>query len=220
MPPRKGSPEQAQAGPPARGIPVWLKIAYSAYVAVLVPVYWVQYGPQNFLWACDIALLAAVAVLWRESALWAGALAVAVLLPGLAWNADFFARLAAGRDVFGLDATGYMFDAAIPRVVRALSLFHVFQPLLLVWAVHRLGYDRRAPAAASLLAWIALPASYLCTDPERNINWVYGLGEVPQDWLPGPIYLAAMMVLVPLVLYWPAHLLLSRAFGIALPAER
>lgn len=196
-----------------RRIPNGLKIAYSAYVAVLVPSYWIQYGPQNFLWACDIALLVTVMALWRESALAISAMAVAVLLPELAWNTDFLSRLATGRDVFGLDATGYMFDPAIPLFMRALSLFHVFLPILLVWTVHRLGYDRRALPTASLLAWIVLPVSYFFTEPERNLNWVFGLVEVPQTWLPGPVYLAGLMVLVPVVLYLPAHLLLRRMFG-------
>lgn len=38
-------------------IPLWLKIVYSAFVAVLVPFYWFTYSPWNFLFFCDIALL-------------------------------------------------------------------------------------------------------------------------------------------------------------------
>jgi hypothetical protein len=30
-------------------IPLWLKLAYTAFMAVLVPVYWWNYGPTNFL---------------------------------------------------------------------------------------------------------------------------------------------------------------------------
>lgn len=196
-----------------RRIPYGLKVACSAFVAAFTSCYWVQYGPQNFLWACDIALLATLAALWRGDSLLASTMAVAVVLPELAWNADFFSRLVMGRDVLGFDATGYMFDPAIPGVVHALSLFHVFLPILLLWLVRRLGYDRRAFAAASLLAWIVLPACYLFTDPSRNINWVFGIGTVPQTWLPGPVYLAALMALVPVVLYLPSHLALNRVFG-------
>lgn len=140
-------------------------------------------------------------------------MAVAVLLPELAWNADFLARLVAGRDVFGLDATGYMFDPAIPWFVRALSLFHLFLPVLLLWLVHRLGYQRRAFITATVLAWIVMPVCYAFTDPKRNLNWVFGLDPVPQQWMPGPLYLAVMMVLVPALFYLPAHLLLRWFFG-------
>ena len=48
-------------------IPLWIKISYTLFVAVLVPLYWVHHGPANFLWASDIALLATVIALWRES---------------------------------------------------------------------------------------------------------------------------------------------------------
>jgi len=41
---------------PAQRIPLWLKVAYTAFVAVLVPVYWYHYTPVNFLfsatWRC------------------------------------------------------------------------------------------------------------------------------------------------------------------------
>ena len=42
---------------PQSVIPMWLKIAYTAFVAVLIPVYWANYGPTNFLYFCDVALL-------------------------------------------------------------------------------------------------------------------------------------------------------------------
>jgi hypothetical protein len=41
-------------------LPLWTKLAYTAFVAVLVPHYWQAYGPTNFLYFCDIALLLAV----------------------------------------------------------------------------------------------------------------------------------------------------------------
>jgi hypothetical protein len=50
-------------------IPLWLKITYSAYVAVTLPVYYKKYGPANFLWFSDIALITTVAALWLESSL-------------------------------------------------------------------------------------------------------------------------------------------------------
>ena len=34
-------------------IPLWLKLAYTAFMAVLVPVYWANYGPTNFLCSND-----------------------------------------------------------------------------------------------------------------------------------------------------------------------
>lgn len=50
-------------------IPLGLKIVYTLFVCELVPIYWRQYGPDNFLWFSDIALLAIVPALWLENAL-------------------------------------------------------------------------------------------------------------------------------------------------------
>lgn len=194
-------------------VPLPLKVAYSAFVALFVPLYWREYGPANFLWACDIALFVTLAALWRESRLLAGMAAVAMLVPEALWNLDFFARLVTGRHFFGLDATGYMFNPALPLWLRALSLFHVFLPLLLLWLVRRLGYDRRALPAATALIWIVLPLSYWLTDPVSNINWVFGLGQRPIAGLPGPWHLAALMAATPLLIYLPTHLLLKWRWG-------
>ena len=114
---------------------------------MLVPAYWVHYGAGEF--SVGLRHRAVVrrdggGVVARKLWLLTSAMAVAVLVPEAVWNLDFFTRLIAGRDVIGLDATGYMFDAALPLWLRALSLFHVFLPLLLLWTVRRLGYDPRA----------------------------------------------------------------------------
>lgn len=194
-------------------IPLWIKIVYTLFVCILVPVYWLEYGPQNFLWFSDIALLTTAAALWLESPLLASMMTVAVALPELAWNVDFFGRLLTGHHV--LDLSRYMFDAQIPRYLRALSLFHVVLPLLLVWMTHRLGYDRRAWAAQTLLALIVLPLTYWITDPAENINWVHGPGSTPQTWLPPSVYLTMLMAFFPIVVYLPTHILLLRFFRFA-----
>ena len=47
---------EAAMAPPTRRLPLWLKLAYTAFVAVLVPWYWKLYGPTNFLYFCDFSL--------------------------------------------------------------------------------------------------------------------------------------------------------------------
>jgi hypothetical protein len=193
-------------------IPLWLKIVYTLFLCVLVPIYWVHWGPKNFLWFSDIALLTTGVALWLESSLLASTMIVAIGLPELAWNVDFFARLISRRQVFGLSQ--YMFDETKPRFLRALSLFHVILPVLLVWMVYRLDYDRRAIVCQTLLAWIVLPVTYWLADPEgENINWVYGPGTRPQRWMPPLVYLALILVLFPLLLYLPVHLVMLTLFG-------
>lgn len=192
-------------------VPLWLKIAYTLFLCVLVPAYWRCWGPTNFLWFSDIALLTTAAALWLENALLASMMTLAVGLPELLWNADFFGRLLAGRHLLGLSA--YMFDASRPRWLRALSLFHVALPVVLVWMVSRLGYDRRALVLQTLVAMVVLPFTFAVTDPADNVNWVYGPGRGPQTVVPRWVYLALLMILVPALFYLPAHVVLSYLFG-------
>jgi hypothetical protein len=192
-------------------IPLWLKVSFTLFVCLLVPVYWAQYGPGNFLWFSDIALLLTVPALWLESALLASMSSLAVVVLEAVWIVDFFVRLIAGVSVTGLSK--YMFDPKIALPIRALSLFHIALPLILLWMVHRLGYDSRALAAQTLLSWLVLPISYLLTEPSENVNWVYGFRSQPQRWMPAQLYLALLMALFPCVLYLPTHFLLRRLFG-------
>jgi hypothetical protein len=173
-------------------IPLWLKIAYTAFVAVLVPVYFKHWGPGNFLWFSDIALFGTLLALWIESSFLASMMTIAVLLPKVIWNVGFFGRLLTGKNTGSLSA--YMFDSSKPLYVRALSLFHVFLPMLLVWLIHTLGYAAHAWMAQTLLAWIVLPMTYLLTDREENVNWVYGPTSKPQTVISERLYLLLVML--------------------------
>jgi len=135
-------------------IDLWIKIAYTALLAVIVPTYAVWWGWKNFLWFSDIALITTGVALWLESPLLASMMALAVLVPELVWCASYFGRLLFGIRV--TDLAGYMFDPRKPLLVRALSLFHVVLPVVLLWMLHELGYDRRALVYQTLLAWIVL----------------------------------------------------------------
>ena len=191
-------------------VPLWLKVSFTLFVLVLLPVYWRQYGPGNFLWFSDVALLLTVPALWLESSLLASMILIAIGLLELMWTVDFFVRLLIGASVTGLSA--YMFDSKIPLSVRALSLFHIALPILVVWMVWRLGYDGRALVAQTAVAWIVLPLSYLLTKRSENVNWVYGFGSRPQEWIGSRLYLALLMLLFPLIIYLPTHLILSAIF--------
>jgi hypothetical protein len=187
-------------------IPLWIKVAYTLMVAVIVPVYLAYYGPANFLWFSDVALVVTGVALWLESPLLVSMMTVGVLLPELLWNVSLFTRLLTGIRVSGL--SDYMFDTRIPKWIRALSLFHVVLPVLMLWMVHRLGYDPRALPAQTALAWVILPLTYAVTKPEDNINWVYGPGARPQRQVSPPLYLAFVLIFFPLIVYVPTHLLL------------
>ena len=138
-----------------RALPRWLKLGYTAWFLVWVPVYWIDNGPANFLWLCDVANFVLLAAIWLESSLLISSQAVSVLLIQLAWIVDFGTRLVAGFHPIG--GTEYMFESARPLFGRLLSLFHVFIPILLLYALWRLGArpPRLAPADLDLLAGAA-----------------------------------------------------------------
>jgi hypothetical protein len=201
----------APSSPAKRVIPRGLKIAWTAFLAVLVPVYWIHYGPANFLWFSDIALFLIAGALWLESRLLASLAAMSVLPLEIIWNLEFVARLL-GADP-PLSLTVYMWDESRALGVRLLSLFHVPMPPLMIWLVWRLGYDRRALLIQTLIAWIVLPPSYLLARPENNINWTLGFGtQHPQRWLPPPAWVGMLMLAFPILIYAPMHALLTWMF--------
>lgn len=204
-------------------IPLWVKLAYTLFVAVLVPTYWKTYGLTNFLYFCDVALVLGLAAVWLESPLLASVPAVGILLSQLLWLADFLGGLL-GRHLTG--TTAYMFNPKLSRFVRALSLFHGWLPLFLLWLMWRLGYDRRAFWYWTALAEVLLLVCYFflpapppsAEAPNRpvNVNYVYGLSDAePQHWFPPGVYLALLMVVLPVAFFLPAHLLLLAFFPTA-----
>ncbi len=184
-----------------------LKILHTAFVCLLLPVYWFQYGPQNFLWFCDIALLASVVARWGKSRLIASTQALSVLIFDALWSIDFLGSLFAGRSIMGLST--FMFDAAYPIELRLLSLFHLWLPWLLISLVFQYGYDRRALVIQSIVCWVVLLLSYSVSTAEENLNWVFRLGETDLSLSP-VAYLALLMIAIPICFYLPAHVLLLR----------
>ena len=77
-------------------MPLWIKISYTLLVCILVPIYWRQYGPGNFLWFSDLALFITAAALWLESSLLASMMAVSVIVLESVWIIDFLIGLVAG----------------------------------------------------------------------------------------------------------------------------
>src|SRR5262245_16396152 len=195
-------------------VPLALKLAYSAFMAVLIPVYWYYYGPTNFLYFCDVALILTLIGIWIESPLLIAMCAVGILVPQTLWVVDFVVRL------FGISLTGmtdYMFDSTRSAFLRGLSLFHGWLPFLLVYLVWRLGYDRRAWLAWTVLAWALLSICYFLMPPPNpnpgltpvNINYVFGMSDLaPQTFVPGWLWFAGLLVGLPLLLFAPVHFLL------------
>jgi len=148
--------------------------------------------------------------LWLESSLIFSWVASGLLLFQTIYTVDFAGALLSGRHVIG--GTEYMFDPGLPVTIRLLSLFHVVTPPLLVWAIWRLGYDRRGWRLQTLMAWMVVPINYFWR-PEQDVNWARGPFFHEQHVMPGPVYLFGYLVVVPLCVYLPTHLLLNRLSG-------
>jgi hypothetical protein len=188
-------------------LPLWLKIAWTIWLIFWVPLYWRQYGAQNFLFFCDLGNVLIGIALWLESALIFSSVASGLLLFQTAFAVDLAGALLAGRHIIG--GSEYMFDPHVPLLIRLLSLFHVVTPPLLLWAIWRLGYDRRGWKFQTLMTWIVVPINYFWR-PEQDVNWARGLFFHEQHAVPGWSYLLGYLIAVPLFVYFPTHLILAR----------
>jgi hypothetical protein len=188
-------------------IPFAVKLFYTLFVCVLVPVYWRHYGLANFLWFSDLALLIGLEATWLESPLLASMQAVSVLLLELVWTIDFLVRLVSGKPIIGI--AEYMFKSDKPPFVRGLSLFHLVLPFFLLWLVYVLGYDSRACIVQTFLFWTVVLVCYFFTRPSDNINWVFGIGDRRLQKISATLYLALLMVSVPICVYLPTHFFLA-----------
>jgi hypothetical protein len=186
-----------------RTIPLWLKIAFTLWVSLWAIVYAGFYGPQNFLWLCNLCNFILLVGLWTESRLLVSSQIVAVLFIDLLWSIDLMTALLSGLHPFG--GTAYMFNREIPFTVRLMSLYHVFTPPLLLFSVFRLGYSRRGLLLQTLITWVLFPATYLLADPERNVNWVHGAFGTTDLEMPPLAWILILMAACPLLLYLPTH---------------
>ena len=205
-----------------RRIPYLVKLLYSAFVAIVVPLYWAAYGPWNFLYFCDVALLVTAAAIWIESPLLVSMQAVAIVAPQTLWVVDLLCRVVGSIEITGV--TSYMLDANIPLYLRSLSLFHGWLPFLLLWLLSRLGYDRRALAVQSVVAIVILLISFFFApppppaagDPNRavNINYVYGFTDKQPQTLMAPwLWVVSLMAINVIGFYIPTHFVLRRVFA-------
>ena len=179
------------------------------WTVVWLPTYIRVWGWANLLHLCDIAVILGCAGLWWGSSLLISSQALSSLAAGIFWSMDVGWRLVSGRFLVG--GTEYMWDARVPLWARLLSSFHIALPVALLWAMRKIGYDRRALALQAAIAaglFVVsrfLPAAY-------NMNYVYQDPLFHRSWGPAPVHLAVILVGAVAVVYWPTHLLLTWMF--------
>jgi hypothetical protein len=191
-------------------IPITFKIVFAAFLAILIPTYWLAYGPTNFLWFSDIVLFLLFFAVIFEVRFLASMAAIGGLLIESFWTINFFFLLL--FDIHLTKLTDYMLDPGIPLGVRLLSLFHLAIPPLAIWLLIRLGYDKRAWLAQTLVAWIVLPVTWLVIKPTRNINWVFEYKTITWVKLNAATYLVLEGIGICLF-YALTHGIISLAFA-------
>jgi hypothetical protein len=204
-------------------IPLLVKLLFTAFVAVLVPVYLANYGPTNFLYFCDVALLLTLLAIWTESSLLASAPLAGIMIPQLLWMTDFFCE-AVGVRFTGL--TSYMFNSQSSLFLRGLSFFHFWLPWLLVYMVSKLGYDRRAWLVWTMLGWELLLVCFLFMPEPRpspgnlpvNINYVYGFDdEKEQTSMDRPTWFFLEVNILTFGIWLSTHLVFCKLFPAPTP---
>jgi hypothetical protein len=186
-----------------------LRWAAVVWLCLWIPTYAAFYGFGNFLHLCDVAVLLTCVGLWRGSALLLSMSALTSIVIDLAWDLDLAVRLGTGRHLLG--GTEYMWEAKYPLWVRFLSLFHLVLPVLLLWALRCVGYDRRALRLQSLLA-LATVALARFVGPDANVNFAWRDPFFHRSWGPAPLHVLVIFAGLMAVVYLPTHALLSRLF--------
>lgn len=185
------------------------------WVALLWIVTWLPlnvrvWGWENMMHVCDIGVILACIGLWFGSSILISSQILGSLSAGVLWCLDVSGRLAAGHHLFG--GTEYMWDASYPLVVRLQSGFHIVLPLVLLFALRKVGYDRRGLALQAAITGVILILSRFLP-PALNMNYAYQDPLFHRTWGPAPLHLTLIFLAMVGLLYWPTHLLLSGIYG-------
>ncbi len=192
-----------------RQIPTWLRWTSLLWLALWFPVYWIYWRPSTFVHLCDVAVILTCIGLWSCNSLLLSSQAVSSPLVDLVWCFDVgWAALWAKHPIGG---TEYMWDATRPYWVRMFSLFHLIWPFLLLWAIFRVGYDRRGWILQSGIAAIVLAVSRLLP---RDLNFNYAFTDpfFRRAWGPPPVHLAITLAVLIGAVYLPTHWVLAKCF--------
>jgi hypothetical protein len=191
-------------------IPDWLRWLALVWLFVWFPVYWHAWGAANFLHLCDVAVILTCLGLWTNNALVLSSQVVSSVVIDILWALDVAAWLVFHRHFIG--GTEYLFDTACPLWIRLLSLFHVIMPVILIWSLGRLGYDRRGFRLQAAIALPMIIASRFVT-PEKNLNFALADPFFHRQLGPAPVHLAITYLALVLAVYLPTHLLFVRLYS-------
>jgi len=195
--------------PAGHKLPAALRWGSVVWLLVWTPAYWRYWGAANFLHLSDISVFLSCAGFFFESPLLISSQAVASPAVDAVWTLDWLWYLIFHRPLLG--GTEYMFDAHYPLWVRSLSLFHIFLPLLLIWAARRVGYDRRGWILQVAFALPVFIASRF-TNPAVNTNYAFTDPFFHRQWGPAPTHILVVFAFMVFVVYLPTDRSLRQIF--------
>ena len=180
------------------------------WLLVWLPVNLQAWGWQNMMHFCDVGAIVACLGIFMQLPLLFSSQAVGSLLVGVLWSLDIAWRLATGHHLVG--GTEYMWDDHYALWIRLLSTFHIGLPLVLLWAMRKMGYDPRAFPLQSVIAAVLLIFSRFLS-PALNMNYAFRDPLFHRAWGPAPLHLAIIFAGTVVLLYWPAHVILGKTFA-------
>ena len=178
-----------------------------AWLAVWIPAYWSFYGPVVFLNLCDIAVILTCVGLWRGSALLLSSQAVSSLVVDFAW----VPRPGLARRSPATTSSAAPSTCGTPRTRCGCAPCPCSTsgfPIVLIWSLRRVGYDRRAPGLQIGIAAVVLAASRAAGAAE-NSNFAFTDPLLGRSWGPAPVHLAVILGGLAVV-YGLTHLALRR----------
>jgi hypothetical protein len=193
-------------GPHAFPVLRWFSLLW---MVVWLPAYFRVWGWANLLHLCDVAVILTLVGIWLANPLLLSSQAVGSVAAGFFWILDVGWRLTTGRFLVG--GTEYMWDTRYPLWVRLLSTFHVGLPLVLLWTLRKVGYDRRALGVQAAIAAVLLIISRFLS-AELNMNYAYRDPVFHRAWGPAPAHLAMIFIPLVVLIYLPTHLVLGWLF--------
>ncbi len=180
------------------------------WLVFYLPVYASAYGYWHFLQLCNLSVLISCLGFLTSNRLLLSMQSLAAPLIGVLWVTDIATYVSTGHFLHG--GTAYLWDVEIPWPARLLSVYHLILPLILIAAIRRSGYDKRALACQVALAGFVYFASIQLYQDCKNLNysqsWPNGCVLFEDVWK----HAVATWALLCLLVYLPTHLLWNWLF--------
>ena len=179
------------------------------WVLTWLPINTWTWGWQNMLHLCDVSVVVACLGLWFRNSLLVSSQALLSPLVGILWTLDVCWRIVTGHHFLG--GTEYMWDTHYALWIRLLSFFHIVLPVVLLWALQILGYDRRALALQTAITGLLLIFSRFLS-PDLNMNYAFQDPLLHRAWGAAPSHLLVILAGCIVIFYCPTHLVFLRVF--------